>query len=326
MKKIVMLDTSISSINQGDEIINLSIKKNWPELFQKNYIFTLASHSTMFGWFQTTFFKKKFRVIDDADYKFLCGTNALYKNMLRPKPNWNINPANVKLVKNTICIGVGMGNNSNHVNFYTRWLLDKALSHDFIHSTRDEKTKDFLEQLGFKAVNTGCPTMWGLMPDKLTAIPQKKAESVVFTLTYYGPDRDNDLAMIEILKQNYQKVYFWPQCIRDLEYLQSLSDLKGIEIVAPNLESYDAILNTGVDYVGNRLHGGIFALQHACRAIIIAIDHRAIDINADYSFPCIERKHIPLKLNDMINDSWETKIKGLDFEKIDLWKKQFHFD
>lgn len=325
MKKIVLLDTAISSINMGDEIITTSIRRNWPELFEKNYIFKMASHSSMYKAFQIRFFKKYFRVIRDSDYKFLCGTNALYTNMLRPKPNWNIGFGNVNLVKGTVCIGAGMGSNSKGVNLYTRKLYDIALSKDYIHSTRDENTKVFLEKLGFKAVNTGCPTLWGLTPEHMKQVPHKKTDRVIFTLTYYEKDAKRDLEMIEILRKNYKELYFWPQCIRDLDYLQTLTDCSDIELVGPNLESYDKILSTDIDYVGNRLHGGIFALQHHCRSIIIAIDHRVRDMGSSYSFKYIERSEIGKKLDDMINTEWESVISGLDFDKIQEWKNQFTF-
>lgn len=323
MKKIVILDTAISSINIGDEIINASIRKNWPELFEKNYIFKMASHSSMYKAYQIFFFKKYFRVIREADYKFLCGTNALYTNMLRPKPNWNIGFGNVSLTKGTVCIGAGMGKNSKTVNWYTRKLYDKALSHEYIHSVRDENTKVFLEKMGFKAVNTGCPTLWGLTPDKMKAISHKKKDEVIFTLTYYEADRKRDLEMIDVLRKNYKKIHFWPQCMKDLDYLESITDVSDIDIIPANFESYDRILCTDIDYVGNRLHGGIFALQHQCRAIIIAIDHRVRDMGSNYSIPYIERTDIQGKLDSMINSEWETKITGLDFDKIQEWKNQF---
>ena len=33
MKKVLFLDTSIATSNIGDEIINISIKNNFPEIF-----------------------------------------------------------------------------------------------------------------------------------------------------------------------------------------------------------------------------------------------------------------------------------------------------
>lgn len=39
MKKVLFLDTSIATSNIGDEIINISIKNNFPEIFNDNYIY-----------------------------------------------------------------------------------------------------------------------------------------------------------------------------------------------------------------------------------------------------------------------------------------------
>ena len=75
--------------------------------------------------------------------------------------------------------------------------------------------------------------------------------------------------------------------------------------------------------MGNRLHGGIFAMQHRCRTIIISIDYRAREMAQTYSFKCIQRDQISNMLEKLINTEWKTEIDGLDFEKIREWKKQF---
>lgn len=324
MKSIVLFDTAVGSLNQGDEIINISIKRNWPELYGDNYIICLASHTPLYTPLQNFLYKSKFEAITKADYKFLCGTNALYTNMLRPRPAWNINLLNSSLARNTICIGTGVGINSKLPNLYTRMLYKRVLSKEYIHSVRDEKTKEFLEELGFQAVNTGCPTLWGITEELCNKIPERKSRKVVFTLTFYTPDRKNDEEMIRILQKNYEQVYFWPQCIQDLEYLRSFKNVDTIKIVAPNLIKYDEILSDQeIDYVGNRLHGGIFAIQHARRAIIVSIDYRAKEMSANYTFPCIERNDISDKLDNMINSVWKTRINGIDHKKIEEWKRQF---
>lgn len=324
MKNILMLDTSIGSLNQGDEIINLSIRKNWKQLFHDNYVMYLATHTPMYTPIQSLLYKKKLSVFRDADYKFLCGTNALYTNMLRPLPTWNINILNCDLASGTICMGAGIGINSKRVNLYTRKLYDKVLNHEYIHSVRDKKTEDFLKELGFKAVNTGCPTLWGLTSELCSTIPKTKGKHVVFTLTYYKRDIINDKKMIEILKDNYEELFFWPQCMKDLEYLTQLGENKDVKIVSPNVSAYEAILNLpDTDYVGNRLHGGIFALQHRCRSIIVSIDYRAEEMSRSYSFECIPRNQISNILDEKINSTWSTSIKGLDFETIERWKCQF---
>ena len=130
--------------------------------------------------------------------------------------------------------------------------------------------------------------------------------------------------MIDILLKSYEEVYFWPQCIKDYEYMRELTDNNRIKIISPNISGYKNILNNSkIDYVGNRLHGGIFAIQHRCRAIIISIDYRAERMSENYSFECIKREDIPNKLERKINSIWSTKITGIDFDLINGWKRQF---
>ena len=42
-----------------------------------------------------------------------------------------------------------------------------------------------------------------------------------------------------------------------------------------------------------------------------------------YSFSCIQREKIQEELEKKINSNWSTEIKGLDFEQIEEWKRQF---
>ncbi len=322
MKSILMFNTGIATLNTGDEIINDSIKKNWPEIYKNNYIMTFPTHTPNFYWWQNLLIKKN-KIYSKADFKFLCGTNIIYTNMLRPEPAWNLFIWNCRFAKETICVGTGLGINSKKMTIYTKMLFKRVLSHNYVHSVRDEKTKEFLENLGLKAVNTGCPTLWGLTPEFCESIPTKKSNKVIFTLTSYEEDRENDQLMIDILKENYDKVYFWPQSLGDIEYLKSFSNIDNIIYVAPNIIEYDKILNDNIDYVGNRLHGGIFAMQHRCRTIIISIDYRAREMAQTYSFKCIQRDQISNMLEKLINTEWKTEIDGLDFEKIREWKKQF---
>lgn len=323
MKKIVLLDPSVATINMGDEIIKTSILDNFNEILKDNYICNLPTHTKTFSWLQKFLYKDRMNIYNNADFKFFCGTNALYVNMLRPMPTWNINMFNYSLFKNTILLGVGLGVNGDRVNTYTRFLYNKVLSKKYIHSVRDEKTKLFLENMGFKVLNTGCPTLWGLDSQHCQKIPSKKSDNVIFTLTGYESDIVNDQAMIDILNKNYKKVYFWPQSVEDLNYLKSLDNVNSITIVSPNLVSYKRILETDIDYIGNRLHGGIFAMQNYCRSIIISIDYRASEMSKDYSFKCIPRNMVKNNLENIINSEWSTLITGLNFDKINKWKTQF---
>jgi len=321
MKSVLLFDTGVATLNTGDEIINESIRCNWPEIFNDNYIMTFPTHTPTFYWWQNLIMKKN-KLYENADLKFLCGTNILYTNMLRPEPAWNLFGFNTKIARNTICVGTGIGINSKKVNAYTKRLFKKVLSDEYIHSVRDEKTKSFLEDLGFRAMNTGCPTLWGLTPDFCSEIPSKKNKRVVFTLTSYEPDKENDQLMIDVLNRCYDEVLFWPQSLLDIEYFSQFDGIDKITVVAPNLLAYGKVLSEDIDYVGNRLHGGIYAMQHKCRTIVISIDYRAKEMAASYSFKCIDRKNMSM-LEKMIMSEWNTEITGLNFKEITKWKRQF---
>ena len=75
--------------------------------------------------------------------------------------------------------------------------------------------------------------------------------------------------------------------------------------------------------MGNQLHGGVRALQHAKRTIIISIDYRADNMSENYNLPIIKRKNILEELDNKINSNWETKVEGIDFDLIKKWKHQF---
>lgn len=325
MKRVLLLDTSVATQNIGDEIINDSIRMNWTELYERNYICKFSTHTPPYSWWQQLLVPRKLDLLVNSDYKFLCGTNALYTNMMRPLPQWNIYPWNASFFKNTILLGVGAGINSKSVNLYTKLLCNKVLNKNYIHSTRDEFTKKMLENMGYKALNTGCPTLWGFTDEFCKKIPTEKNKKVLFTLTGYQPDFENDKLMIEILCNNYEEIYFWPQTPTDYDYLRKLGDFD-VKIVTPNLYAYDKILSlNGIDYVGNRLHGGIRALQHACRSLIIAIDYRAENMSKQYRLPVIKRENIGIQLDSFINSSYRTQITGLNFDLIKKWKEQFDF-
>ena len=201
MKRILLLDTSVGSLNMGDEIIGRSIEMNWRELFSSNYVMRLATHTPMYTPAQYLLSKRRLSIFKGADIKLLCGTNALYTNMLRPLPTWNINYLNCGMATGTVCLGVGAGANSSSVNLYTRALYRKVLSHDLVHSVRDERTKHLLQRVGLRAWNTGCPTLWGLTPEHCETIARAKGDEVVFTLTSYHPNPRKDRAMVDVLRR-----------------------------------------------------------------------------------------------------------------------------
>jgi len=321
VKTIILLDTSIGTTNKGDDIIMNSTREGLEEILKNNYVICFPTHTVCFTWFQAHFWWKA-KFVEQADYKFVCGTNLLAKNMRYPINDWNINILNCKPLRNTILVGVGNSLLNKSSNLYTRMLYNRVLSKDYVHSTRDDETRLMLQQLGYKAITTGCPTLWSLTPILCSEIPVHKSENVVIAITGSKRDVVQDQKMIDICQRNYKKIYLWLQTVHDLGYLRTLSNTHNIQIISPDLEEYGKLLQSmDIDYVGTRLHGGIFAMQYRKRAIIISIDNRARNINKVNCLNCIERENID-QLETMINSEFETRIK-VDYEKINEWKSQF---
>lgn len=322
MESIVLFDPSIRSLNLGDHIISRSVESEIEFLTKGRFVIHCATHSPVVTFYQNTRRSKTMRFYDEAKYKFVCGSNLFWKRMLRPEPSWNINPFNSMPYENCILLGVGTHKDSRRMDFYTRRLYKGILNKEFIHSARDEAAKALIENLGLKALNTGCPTMWRFTDAFCNEIPDDKASSVVFTLTDYSHDAIADQKLINVILKNYEKVWFWPQGAFDLEYLYQIYRSERIRILSPTLQAFEDLLNNeDIDYVGTRLHAGIFAMQHKKRSIIIAIDNRVRDMRRTYGLLTIDRSDMDC-LEDMIARKLKTRV-GIDITTIDRWKSQF---
>lgn len=322
MKKVAIFDTSIGSFNQGDSIIMESCYKELKEIYHQEFLVKFSTHTPLRKEYQIG--KNTKKAFSQFDYKFICGTNILNNNMLVRTPLWNINLVDSIYLKNCILVGVGMGNEKIKINKYTKKLYRKVLSKNYYHSTRDEKTKEFLESIGLSAINTGCPTLWSLNNDFCEKIPKYKSKTVVITLTDYAADICKDQKFIDIINNNYEKIYFWIQGIKDLEYLRQLKNTNNFVLISPNVDDYNCFLKeTECDYIGTRLHAGIKAMQHARRSIILIVDNRARDMKNTYGIKTIDRNKIE-ELPKFINDNYKTNLK-VDTNKILEWKNQFIF-
>ena len=322
MKNYVLFDIAEGTQNLGDYIIMDSIMKEMDFLFKDNFLTHFSTHTPIARFYQNFRRNMQSRACNAADKKFICGANTFKNSLLRICPDWNINYFNCKYYKDSIAIGVGMDMNSKKMDLYTKKIYKKILSKEYIHSVRDERTKRTLEKLGFKAINTGCPTLWSLTSDFCREIPKEKSDNVIFTLTFYDKDPVNDQKLIDILKKNYKKLYFWVQGSEDYEYFKSFKNIDKIEIISPNLDSYKKTLEKdNIEYVGTRLHAGIFAMKNKRRAIILNIDNRAKDMGETYNLNTIDREKIDL-LESKINSKFETKV-NINTNAINKWKNQF---
>lgn len=320
MDNILLLDTSVGSLNKGDEIIMKCVRHQLMDITERANVFTVPTHLSPFSSFQVA--RNSFRVqfYNNAKYKFVGGSNLLTMDMLTHFPQWNINIFNYRPLKGSVLLGVGAGKGEK-MNGYTKMLYRKVLSHEYIHSVRDERTKNYVTDLGLKALNTGCPTMWALTPEHCRSIPTTKADAVVFTLTDYSKNKTSDQLLIDILKRSYRDVHFWVQGADDYAYFHTLTNIEGIHIIPPTVEAYEAVLHTNVDFVGTRLHAGIFAMRHGKRVIIISIDERARGISETHNLNTIERADLD-QLESKIHSKFVTDVK-LDLDVVSTWLNQF---
>ncbi len=326
MKRIVLFDTSVGSLNHGDGIIMESFEKNAKDILDGNYISKFPTHTPCFTFCQQVKRNPRYNFVNDSDYKFICGTNLLNNRMYIPWPFFNINFFNSGCYKNSVLVGVGASafpKGSNKVSLYSKLLFSKILSKEYKHSVRDERTKLIVDSIlgEGSAINTGCPTIWGLTKEHCAKIPNKKAEEVILTLTDYSAKKEHDERLIEVLLKNYKKVYFWPQGTKDMEYFGTFCQTENITVISPGVKAYSEFLSEkDVDFVGTRLHAGIYAMQHKRRTVILSVDNRARDMAESYNLHVLDRASD--KLEEKINSEFATDIK-INEENIRTWKSQF---
>ncbi len=268
--------------------------------------------------------KKTYELNKISGYSFIGGTNLLSSKMNRYN-QWKINLMDLMFLKNIILMGVGWWQYQTKPNIYTTYLLKSILNRNILHSVRDSYTEQMLRNIGIdNVINTGCPTMWKLTKEHCQKIPRTKAENVIFTLTDYNKDPQNDKKFINVLIKNYKQIFFWPQGSEDYEYIKSFEEIKNIKIIGGNLQSLDKLLednSLSLDYVGTRLHAGIRSLQKLRRSIILGIDNRAKEKSKDFNLKVLSRENI-FELENMIENDFIINIK-LNEYNINKWKSQF---
>lgn len=316
LKKIILYNPAISSLNMGDHIIADASKEHLQFLLKDSFTVEVSTHLPISRIYM--------RHTKDFDYRFVCGSNLLRGKMDRLFRQWDIRLDQVDLVGESILLGTGWWQYGDAPDSYTKLLYKKVLSKNALHSVRDNYTKQQLESIGIKnVITTACPTMWKLTQDHCLQIDTRKKRNVVFTLTDYNKDPEADLKLISILIRNYNNVYYWIQGTEDYRYIKELvPELSGLHMIAPTLEAYDYILeNEEVDYIGTRLHGGVRALQKGRRTIIIGVDNRAEEKKKDFNMTVISRDNIE-EVEELIHKRLTMDII-IPEKEIKEWKYQF---
>lgn len=311
IKRVVLLDTAVASTNLGDQIIMEAVRAGLEDVVGGAIVTAVASHDRMGP--------KGRRLVREADAVIAGGSNLISSRMWF-RSVWRLAPRDAFLGMNTILMGIGWYQFQSRPDPYSAWLLKRVLNPSVAHSVRDSHAQGMLASIGVgHTINTGCPTIWGLADAGRAPIPTAKATDVVTTVNSYIKNPAADRKMIEILRARYRTVHAWVQTAEDDAYLRALDP--AIEIIEPSLAAFDRLLlgAADLDYVGNRLHGGIRALQHGRRAIIVEIDNRAKEMGRNFNLPTVERTDFD-RLTAMIDGPLPIAVRP-PVAAIAAWKQ-----
>lgn len=277
----VVYNPMLGSDNVGDEIIIESINREFNNLRIAGQRIDIPSHYYP-GRLGRSY-------LSECNFAFAAGSNMLgFKDYLRRQ--WKVSNWDLIHHKNKILLfGVGWQSYTAKPNWFNKWALNRMLDHVGPHSVRDEYTKKTLQKMGFSNVyNTGCPTMWELV-DKIPDInKQPPSERVIYTITHYNKNIKRDIAWLNKLQNCYQELIFWPQSFADEVYhseLEKHTFIKSVKLPCELSSLKRVLTDVDVDYIGTRLHAGVYAMQHRRRALILAIDNRATEISTDTALP-----------------------------------------
>ena len=313
---ITVFDTERGSDNLGDEIIMRFCRDRLTQCFPGARRIDISTHTMPSN--------AEIEEMKTSKFRFLCGTNLLTSTI---EENWNwVLPDGFRKkfpFRNVILFGAGWHSYQKDCTDYSKLIYRELLHPTMLHSVRDSYSEQKLKAAGIRNVlNTGCPTMWALTPVFCASVPKNKAPSVITTITDYRRDPIQDNLLLDVLGRSYERVYLWLQGRSDEEYLKELSLPDNLSVIPRQLNAYEQILQSGsVDYIGTRLHAGIFALNHKVRSLIISVDNRADEIAADTHLPILPREELD-RLEALIFAKRETNIE-LNTKNITRFLEQF---
>lgn len=312
LKKIAIFDTSIATDNIGDEIIMDAVLKHARTIFGQDFFIRIPTHDRIGP--------KARKIARESHVSLVGGTNLLCANWLW-RNQWKVGLWDFWRVGHPVLMGVGWQFYQRPSDPATAMMLRAMLSKTHNHSVRDRYTEQRMHAMGIKnVINTGCPTMWNLTDEHCASIQKHRAENALITVTAYRGD-PQDRQWIDLVLAKYKHVYFWPQMFGDMQYINDIAGDR-VTVLDASLVAYDnALKNNNVDFIGTRLHGGVRALQHGRRALIIEVDNRAAEIARDTKLPTVKRGDTDT-IASWINGGQATEIT-MPWKEIARWKAQF---
>lgn len=319
LDSVAVFDPSLATRNAGDEIISDAARKQIRRVMPMAFQATIPTHERIGA--------RSYRFSMQAKHSIVAGSNILSGHMMLDR-QWRFRPWDALFVKDLILLGVGWRAYGQSRSTPSDMLMRKILSKDGFHSVRDEHTKTEMGKRGIKNVlNTACVTMWDLDLAGLAELPQKKSHRVLTTVNV-GQKKAGEIEFLKLLCEEYDEVFVWPQGIDDEFYVKDIiAQLPKVKKIGATLAAYDEMLADpqGIDFVGNRLHGGVRALQHMRRATILAVDNRASEIARDTNLPVISLADGIDAVRDAIRNPKPIEVT-LPTEQIAQWRGQFADD
>lgn len=326
---IVLLDPSLQnnegepSGNLGDLIIYDFIKDILYRLFPDKEMIRISTH--------VPFTKKSKELINNSLYTFVGGTNILtsdIRNFPRLTPVKRKGFYFFPGFKKVILLGTGWSSYQHNRDWATRFYYKNILHKQALHSVRDIYSEQQLEKAGFKnLLHTSCPSTWQLNSDFVNQYnPAHK--NILFTLSSYYPHQQEDDQLVEtILSAPSEKYYFFPQTKEDTDYLASLpcyqKNKSKISLLHHDIREFLALSASGdLNYIGNRLHGGIRCLAFNNPSLIISVDNRATEMGKSINLNVVERNNIE-QVRKWISKEYIPAALQLPKENIKRWQDQF---
>jgi polysaccharide pyruvyl transferase WcaK-like protein len=326
---IALLDPSLQnnegkpSDNLGDLIIYDSIKLILEGLFPGKEVCRISTH--------VSFKKQEKEIINKAQYTFVGGTNILTSDIrhfprLTPvkKKGFYLFPG----FKNVILCGAGWAGYQQKTDWATRLYYKNILRRDILHSVRDNYSVIQLNEAGHNnVIHTSCPTTWSINASFENKFDHSYGK-ILLMLTNYDKKEIEDNKLLEmILSTGAGEIYFFPQSSLDATYISTLpafqKNKSKFRLLNHELrEFYSLISSEKLNYIGNRLHGGIKCLAYDQPAMILSIDNRASEMGKSINLNVAERDNFDL-LQRWISNVYVPPPIILPVDNIEQWKNQF---
>ena len=292
--------------NRGDDIISRASLRELKHLYHDDIV-RLPTHEYLTI--------NDILLIKRAKRVFVGGSNLLWFRFF-PSASWKLGL--LLLCKDITLIGVGWGSYEIPVNTWGRLVTKLILSKKHLHSTRDEYTKEKLLELGIQnVVSTGCHTTWRTLDESKKR--SNVRSQILVTLTDYRKNAECDASFLNYAFSNFERVYFWVQGSKDLDYIESLDfEPEILDVELEDLISFICHRKEDLIYVGTRLHAGMLCYELGIPSAIIGVDNRAIELAKDLSISVIPRNYF--QFNSDLDLNYLNQNLKIKHNEIDLWR------